>query len=73
MVINTLAKIPSTDVLYPFNPNIKAPRVTIPQLDKDGKKIDPPKDADFMTFTVKDVTNKEQLIKIGESIFEELS
>lgn len=56
-----------------IDPNIKAPRVTIPQLDKDGKKIDPPKDADFMTFTVKDVTSKEQLIKIGESIFEELS
>lgn len=56
-----------------LDPNIKAPRVTIPQLDKDGKKIDPPKDADFITFSVKDVTSKEQLIKIGESIFEEMS
>lgn len=56
-----------------IDPNIKAPRVTIPQLDKDGKKIEPPKDADFITFNVKDVTNKEQLIRIGESIFEEMS
>lgn len=56
-----------------LNPNIKSPRVTIPQLDKDGKKIQPEKDADFVTFTVKDVTSKEQLIRIGESIFEEMS
>lgn len=55
------------------SPSIKGPRVTIPQLDKDGKKIEPPKDADFVTFTVKDVTSKEQLVKIGESIFEEMS
>lgn len=53
--------------------HIKGPRVTIPQLDKDGKKIDPPKDADFVTFPVKDVSSKEQLIKIGESIYEEMS
>lgn len=55
------------------SPNIKGPRVTIPQLDKDGKKIDPPKDADFITFNVKDVSNKDELIKIGESIYEEMS
>lgn len=55
------------------DPNIKAPRVTVPQFDKDGKKVDPPKEADFVTFNVKDVTSKEQLIKIGESIFQEMS
>lgn len=53
--------------------NIKAPRVTIPQFDKDGKKIEPPKDADFVVFNVKDVSSKEQLVKIGESIYTEMS
>jgi len=53
--------------------NIKAPRVTVPQFDKDGKKVEPPKDADFVTFNVKDITSKEQLIKIGESIYSEMS
>lgn len=56
-----------------IDPNIKAPRVTVAQLDKNGKKIEPQKEADFITFSVKDVTSKEQLIKIGESIFQEMS
>jgi hypothetical protein len=55
------------------HPLVKGPEVTIPQLDKNGKKIEPPKTADYITFSVKDVTNKEQLIKIGESIFLEMS
>jgi len=63
------AKIP----LEATTPGIAGPEVTIPQLDKDGKKIDPPKVADYITFPVKDVVNKEQLIRIGESIFEEMS
>ena len=56
-----------------FIANFGNSRITTVQLDKDGKKIDPPKDADFMTFFVKDVNSKEQLIKIGESVYEELS
>jgi hypothetical protein len=63
------AKIPEEAT----DPNIAGPRVTIPQLDKDGKKIEPPKDADFITFRIPEVTSKEELIKIGESIFEEMS
>lgn len=47
--------------------------VTIPQLDKEGKKIDPPKAADYVSFTVKDVNDKDRLIKIGESVFDEMS
>jgi hypothetical protein len=63
------AKIPEEAT----DPDIAGPRVTIPQLDKDGKKIDPPKDADFITFRIPNVGSKEELIKIGESIFEEMS
>jgi len=63
------AKIP----LEATTPGIAGPEVTIPQLDKDGKKIDPPKVADYVTFPIKDIVNKEQLIKIGESIYEEMS
>jgi hypothetical protein len=55
------------------DPNIAGPRVTIPQLDKDGKKIEPPKDADFITFRIPNVSSKDELIKIGESIYEEMS
>lgn len=54
-------------------PGIAGPEITIPQLDKDGKKIEPPKVADYVTFPVPNIVNKEQLIKIGESIFEEMS
>lgn len=67
------ALIPEEAKTEAFTTNFGNTRITIPQLDKDGKKIEPPKDADFITFLVKDVTNKDQLIKIGESIYEELS
>lgn len=67
------AKIPEESTNAEFISNFGGVRITIPQLDKDGKKIEPAKDADFLTFPVKDVVNKEQLIKIGESIYEELS
>lgn len=63
------AKIPEEAI----DANIAGPRVTIPQLDKDGKKIEPPKDADFITFRIPNVGSKEELIKIGESIYEEMS
>jgi len=48
-------------------------RVTLEQLDKDGKKIEPPKGADFLTFRVPDIVDKDHLIVVGESIFEEIS
>ena len=67
------AKIPSEAITEQFKSSYGSTEITVPQLDKDGKKIDPPKTADYYTFLVKDVTNKEQLIRIGESIFEELS
>ena len=41
------------------------------QLDKEGKPIDPPKPADYLVFKVADIASKEQLIRIGENIFEE--
>ncbi len=66
-------KIPEDATDPEFISNFGGIRITIPQLDKDGKKIEPPKDAEFLTFPVKDVSNKEQLIKIGESVYEELS
>lgn len=68
-----VALIPEEATDPSFVANFGNTRIAIPQLDKDGKKIEPPKDADFFTFTVKDVTNKEQLIKIGEAIYEEMS
>jgi hypothetical protein len=67
------ALIPEEATDPTFVANFGNTRITTPQLDKDGKKIDPPKDADFYTFSVKDIGSKEQLIKIGESIYEELS
>lgn len=67
------AMVPEEATDPKFVANFGNTRITIPQLDKDGKKIDPPKDADFITFIVKDVKNKEQLITIAESIYEELS
>lgn len=47
--------------------------ITIPQLDKNGKKIEPAKPAPYLTFNVSDIVSKEKLIEVGESIFEELS
>jgi len=56
-----------------FVANFGNTEITIPQLDKDGKKIEPPKLADYISFLAKDITNKDQLIKIGESVYEEMS
>jgi hypothetical protein len=67
------AKIPDEATTPQFTQLYGSEEISVPQLDKDGKKIEPPKTADYYTFLVKDVTSKEQLIKIGESIFEELS
>jgi len=47
--------------------------VTTPQLDKDGKKIEPAKAAPYLVFNVTDIYNKDKLIEAGESIYEELS
>lgn len=52
--------------------NIKGPTVTIVQIDKDGNKIEPPKDAPFLTFRIPDISSRDHLIKVGEKIFEEL-
>jgi len=67
------AMIPEEATDEKFVSNFGKMRITIPELDKNKNKVDPPKDADFFTFAVKDVNNKEQLIKIGESIYEEMS
>jgi len=66
-------KIPEEATNPDFIRNFGNSVITIPQLDKDGKKITPEKPADYLTFPVKDISNKEQLIKIGESVYEELS
>lgn len=67
------ALIPKEAITPDFIANNGNKEITIPQLDKDGKKIEPEKTADYISFPVKDVVNKEQLIKIGESVFEEMS
>ena len=46
--------------------------VTIPQLDAQGKKVEPEKAAPYLTFKVKNVKTKDELIKIGETIYEEV-
>lgn len=43
------------------------------ELDKDGKKVEPPKPADYYTFFVKDVLDKNTLIGIGENVYDEIS
>jgi hypothetical protein len=63
------AKIPEEAT----DPNIAGPAVTIPQLDKDGNKIEPPKTAPYLNFRVPDIASKDHLIKVGEKIYEELS
>lgn len=47
--------------------------ITIPQLDKDGKKIDPPKVADYITFPVPNINDKGTLIEMAEDVYEEMS
>lgn len=67
------AKIPKEATSESFTKNFGSVEITIPQLDKDGKKITPEKPADYLTFPVKDINNKEKLIEIGESVYSELS
>lgn len=66
------AKIPVEATSQDFITQFGNTEVTIPQLDKDGKKIDPPKVADYITFPVKDINDKETLIRMGESVYEEM-
>lgn len=47
--------------------------VTIPQLDKDGKKIKNPKVADYITFPVPKITDKDVLISMAEDVYEEMA
>lgn len=53
------------------DPNIAGPRVKIKTIDSEGQKTE--RDAEFISFRVPDVASKDHLIKIGESIFTELS
>ena len=46
---------------------------TIPQLDKEGKKIKPEKAAPYIKFNVTDISSKQALIDKGLEIYEELS
>jgi hypothetical protein len=69
----TEAKIPLEAKSPRFISNFGGTEVIIPQLDKDGKKIEPGKTADYLTFFAKDVVDKDALITIGESVYEELS
>lgn len=51
---------------------VKQEEVKIPQLDKDGKPLDNPPAAPYLTFKVKKVKTKKRLIEIGQSIYEEV-
>ncbi len=46
-------------------------RIQVETVNANGEKGEP-KDAPFITFRVRDVANKEQLISIGEKVFEEV-
>ena len=45
--------------------------ITVAQVDAEGKKIEPEKAAPYLTFKVKNVKTTAELIKIGESVYEE--
>lgn len=62
-----------TEITNPFIQEFGSKRITTPQLDKDGKKIEPEKDSDFISFRIPNVTDKDQLIEIGQGIYEEMS
>ncbi len=47
--------------------------ITVEQYDSEGKKIEKPKKAEVLSFSVPDVMSKRHLIKIGEGIFENIS
>jgi len=48
--------------------------VTIPQVDTNGKRVPEgqEKPAPYITFRVRNITNKDELIKVGEKIYEEV-
>lgn len=46
--------------------------VTIDKLDKNGEPVDPPEEAPYFTFNVPDIASKDQLIEIGQSLYEEI-
>ena len=46
-------------------------KIQIPTINPDGSKGEP-KDAPYITFRVRDVSNKDQLVEIGQKIFEEV-
>lgn len=67
------ALIPKEAISADFIADFGNVEITIPQLDKDGKKIDPPKVADYITFPVPNVNDKETLIRMAEDVYEEMS
>lgn len=50
---------------------IKRERILLPSVDTQGKKL-PNKEAPFITFRIRDVATKNELVAIGEKIFEEI-
>lgn len=67
------ALVPKEATSADFIKNYGNTEITIPQLDKDGKKIDPPKVADYITFPVPNITDKERLIQMAEDVYEEMA
>lgn len=66
------AKIPE-EATEAWTQDISLPRkrIQVPNIKPDGTQGEP-KDAPFITFRVPNVTNKDQLVSIGEKIFEEV-
>lgn len=67
------ALVPKEAISEDFIADFGNTEITIPQLDKDGKKIEPPKVADYITFPVPNINNKEVLIGMAEDVYEEMS
>ena len=67
------ARIPRDAITPRFIADFGNSEITIPQLDKDGKKIEPPRVADYITFPVPNINDKETLITMAEDVYEEMS
>lgn len=67
------AMVPKEAISEDFIADFGNTEITIPQLDKDGKKIEPAKAADYITFPVPNIGDKETLIRMAEDVYEEMS
>lgn len=67
------AEVPKEAISPDFIADFGNTEITIPQLDKDGKKIDPPKVADYIVFPVPNINDKDTLIRMAEDVYEEMS